>query len=46
MNGKTAAKGQLTSGLNNIASSSLMSGMYIIRFTNGNEQWTDKLIKQ
>lgn len=46
MSGKVAVKGQLTNGLNNIPASAINGGMYIIRFVNGNEQWTDKFVKQ
>ena len=44
--GKTVSRGQLTNGLNTINASAITSGMYIIRFANGTEQWTDKFIKQ
>lgn len=46
MNGKITARGQLTNGLNNIPASFMNGGMYIIRFVNGSEQWTDKFVKQ
>ncbi|MEI9945927.1 MAG: zinc-dependent metalloprotease [Chitinophagaceae bacterium] len=45
-NGRTINSGQLTSGINNINTNSLTSGMYIIRFTGNEQQWTDKLIRQ
>ncbi len=44
--GKTVSRGQLTNGLNTINATAITSGMYIIRFANGTEQWTDKFIKQ
>ena len=43
--GKTVNKGQITNGLNSINISAINGGMYIIRFANGNEQWTDKFVK-
>ncbi len=45
-NGKIISKGQLTNGLNNINTTTITGGMYIIRFTNGSEQWVDKFVKQ
>jgi hypothetical protein len=45
-NGKTVSKGQLSKGLNTISTTPVTSGMYIIRFTNGMEQWNDKFVKQ
>ncbi len=45
MNGRPVAKGQLTNGINNISGAALSSGMYIIRYSNAGEQWTDKLIR-
>ena len=45
-NGKTISKGLLINGLNTINASSLAGGMYIIRFSNGTEQWIDKFVKQ
>jgi hypothetical protein len=44
--GKTIGKGQLTNGFNNITASGMSAGIYMIRFMNGSEQWTDKLIRQ
>ena len=46
LNGKTLSKGQLTNGTNIIPASNLASGMYMIRFTNGTEQWIDKILRQ
>ncbi|HMK24442.1 MAG TPA: T9SS type A sorting domain-containing protein [Chitinophagaceae bacterium] len=46
LNGKTLAKGKLTNGSNTISTGGMTSGMYIVRFTNGTEQWMEKLIKQ
>ena len=44
MNSKVTHRGQLTAGLNNIAAEHIASGMYMIQYTNGVEQWTDKFI--
>lgn len=44
--GQTIGKGQLNNGLNHISSSALRNGMYLIRFSDGLEQWTEKFIKQ
>lgn len=46
INGKVAGAGKLTNGVNNITASFAAGGMYMIRYTNGHEQWTDKLIRQ
>lgn len=46
MNGRTIGTGQLRSGLNSISPFALNRGMYIIRFTDNGEQWTEKFIKQ
>ncbi|MGQ0740338.1 MAG: T9SS type A sorting domain-containing protein [Bacteroidota bacterium] len=46
VNGKTAAKGQLTAGMNNIAAANMTGGMYFIRFADDNKQWTDKFVRQ
>ena len=44
--GRTIASGKLTNGLNTINMSSVTGVMYVVRFTNGTEQWTDKFVKQ
>ncbi len=44
--GKPVSKGRLTIGINNITAPCISGGMYIIRFANGAEQWTDKLVRQ
>ncbi|HEX7906280.1 MAG TPA: T9SS type A sorting domain-containing protein [Chitinophagaceae bacterium] len=46
MSGKTLNKGQLTSGSNTINTTGMISGMYLIRFADNEQQWTDKLIHQ
>lgn len=45
-NGKMAAKGQLVSGMNTIPAQSITGGMYLIRFTDNSNQWTDKFVRQ
>jgi hypothetical protein len=44
--GKTLLQGKLTGGSNNINSGSISNGMYLIRFTNGTEQWIEKMLRQ
>jgi hypothetical protein len=44
--GKIVSKGLLTNGVNTINAINIMSGMYMIRFDNGEQQWTDKLVWQ
>ncbi|MBL7730673.1 MAG: zinc-dependent metalloprotease [Chitinophagaceae bacterium] len=46
LSGKTVAKGQLTNGFNTISTGNLTNGMYLIRFTGGADQWTEKLVLQ
>ncbi len=46
LNGKTLAHGKLQTGSNNIQVPGMTGGMYMIRFTNGTEQWIDKYVKQ
>lgn len=47
LNGKTLALGKLQTGSNNITATGMAAGgMYIIRFTNGPEQWMEKFVKQ
>jgi len=43
--GRLVARGQLTNGLNTLNIHTATSGLYIIRFTDGTNQWTDKLLK-
>jgi Dual-action HEIGH metallo-peptidase len=44
--GKVFAKGKVENGMNSISTGGMISGMYLIRFTNGDEQYTEKLVKQ
>jgi Secretion system C-terminal sorting domain len=46
MNGRTIVKGQLKNGINTIDASRLVKGMYMIRFADNEQQWTDKIIRQ
>jgi hypothetical protein len=46
LNGRILNKGKLSTGMTTINANSMAHGMYIIRFTDGNEQWTEKLVKQ
>jgi hypothetical protein len=46
LTGKIISKGQLTNGMNMIHSDAMSGGMYVVRFTNGTEQWTDKIVRQ
>jgi hypothetical protein len=45
VSGKVLASGQITDGYNKIKLTSLTRGIYFIRFMDGAEQWTEKLIK-
>lgn len=44
--GRFLSKGKLAQGYNNIPVESLASGIYLIQFTNGTEQYTQKFMKQ
>jgi hypothetical protein len=46
LTGKSINKGPLSIGNNNITVNNLKSGLYLIRFTDGNQQWTEKFVKQ
>jgi hypothetical protein len=46
LNGKILLRGQLSTGINNLPAGNLNSGMYMIRFTKGAAQWTEKLVRQ
>ena len=46
INGKIISKGQLVNGINNINNSNLVTGLYMIRFADNMQQWTDKFIRQ
>jgi Metallo-peptidase family M12B Reprolysin-like len=44
--GKTLTQGTLANGSNIITTPGMTGGMYLVRFTNGTEQWIDKLVRQ
>jgi hypothetical protein len=46
MNGRILTKGKLSNGVNAISAAGMINGMYLIRFSDGNDQWTEKLVKQ
>ncbi|WP_121354488.1 zinc-dependent metalloprotease [Flavisolibacter nicotianae] len=46
LNGRTIAKGQLSAGLNSISTGFLTSGLYLLRFANNQQQYTEKFMKQ
>jgi hypothetical protein len=46
MNGKTIVKGRLQNGINIIDASVLVKGLYMIRFADEQQQWTDKIVRQ
>jgi hypothetical protein len=46
LNGKTLVQGKLTNGSNMINAGNISNGMYIVRFTNGTEQWMEKFVRQ
>ena len=46
LNGRVLLRGQLSAGINNLPAGNLNSGMYMIRFSKGAAQWTEKLIRQ
>lgn len=46
MTGKVHSKGKLTNGINNINSGNITSGLYMIRFADNTQQWTDKFVRQ
>ncbi len=46
LNGKMLNKGKLENGMNTILTTGMVNGMYLIRFTDGDQQWTEKLVKQ
>jgi hypothetical protein len=45
-NGRKVANGNLQQGLNKITTADMGSGMYIIRYSNGQQQHTERFIKQ
>jgi hypothetical protein len=45
-NGRLIMKGDLVQGINNISTDHLSSGMYLVRFSNGQETYNEKIMKQ
>jgi hypothetical protein len=39
-------KGKLSNGMNNISAGSIINGMCLIRFSDGSDEWAEKLVKQ
>jgi hypothetical protein len=46
LNGGILSKGKLSNGTNTISATGFINGMYLIRFSDGGQQWTEKLVKQ
>ena len=46
LSGKVLSKGKVENGMNTIDANGMIAGMYLIRFTDGDQQWTEKLVKQ
>jgi hypothetical protein len=46
LNGRVLNKGKLANGMNTINMGMMASGIYLIRFTDGDQQWTEKFVKQ
>jgi hypothetical protein len=46
LNGKVLNKGKLANGMNSINTNGMINGVYVIRFTDGGQQWSEKLVKQ
>ena len=46
LNGKVLNKGKLSNGMNSINATGMINGLYLIRFSDGDQQWTEKLVKQ
>jgi hypothetical protein len=46
MAGKTLQKGKLNSGITTVNTNALATGYFMIRYTDGTEQWSEKFVKQ
>jgi Bacterial pre-peptidase C-terminal domain/Metallo-peptidase family M12 len=46
MTGKTLQKGLLNNGINTVNAQSYAAGLFMIRYSNGREQWSEKFVKQ
>jgi hypothetical protein len=45
LSGRSLLKGKLSAGSSSLNAMVLTQGMYVIRFSNGSESWTDKFVK-
>jgi hypothetical protein len=46
MTGKTLQKGLLNNGINTVNTQLYAAGLFMIRYSNGREQWSEKFVKQ
>ena len=46
LNGRMMSKGVISGGINHIDAGDMINGIYMIRYANDVQQWTDKLIRQ
>lgn len=46
LNGRTLSSGRLTTGINNISIVHMPAGMYMVRITGDDQQWTEKLVRE
>lgn len=46
VNGRTLSSGKLVQGINYIHTSNLSNGMYLIQFSNGQDQFVERFVKQ
>jgi len=44
--GRSVVKGSVGQGANNISTSNLSNGMFVIQFSNGQQQFVEKFMKQ
>jgi len=44
--GRVLSKGTITKGFSSINTGNLVSGIYVVTFANGHEQWNEKIVKQ
>lgn len=44
--GRIVSKGIISKGFSSISTGIMVQGVYVVTFTNGNEQWTEKFVKQ
>jgi len=46
LNGREIARGLLVNGLNQVEVNRMTTGIYLVRFSGNDQQWTDKLVRQ